>query len=50
MVVYMSDQVIEIFKELKTIAGDEPYVFVGRNVVHISAITLLTRRKSQHWH
>jgi integrase len=30
MVVYMSDQVIEIFKELKTIAGDEPYVFVGR--------------------
>ena len=30
MIVYMSDQVIEIFKELKTIAGDEPYVFVGR--------------------
>ena len=37
MVVYMSDQVIEIFKELKTIAGDEPYVFVGRQSgTHIS--------------
>ena len=30
MMVFMSDQVIEIFKELKTIAGNEPYVFVGR--------------------
>ena len=30
MIVYMSDQIIEILKELKTIAGDEPYVFVGR--------------------
>lgn len=37
MLVYMSDQVIEIFKELKTIAGDEPYVFVGRKSgTHIS--------------
>ena len=37
MVVYMSDQVIEIFRELKTIAGDEPYVFVGRQSgTHIS--------------
>ena len=37
MVVYMSDQIIEILKELKTIAGDEPYVFVGRKSgTHIS--------------
>lgn len=37
MVVYMSDQVIEILKELKQIAGDEPYVFVGRKTgTHIS--------------
>ena len=37
MVVYMSDQMIEILKELKVIAGDEPYVFVGRKSgTHIS--------------
>lgn len=37
MVVYMSDQIIEILKELKTIAGNEPYVFVGRKSgTHIS--------------
>lgn len=30
MIVYMSDQIIEILKELKSIAGDEPFVFVGR--------------------
>lgn len=37
MVVYMSNQVIEIFKELKQIAGNEPYVFVGRKSgTHIS--------------
>lgn len=30
MMVFMSDQVIEIFKELQTIAGNEPYVFCGR--------------------
>lgn len=37
MVVYMSDQIIEILKELKTIAGNEPYVFVGRRSgTHIS--------------
>ena len=37
MVVYMSDQMIEILKELKTIAGDEPYIFVGRKTgTHIS--------------
>jgi integrase len=50
MVVYMSSQVIEIFKELKTIAGDEPYVFVGRKRgTHISQ-TPLIQRKRQHWH
>ena len=33
----MSDQIIEILKELKTIAGTEPYVFVGRQSgTHIS--------------
>ena len=37
MVIYMSDQIIEILKELKTIAGTEPYVFVGRQSgTHIS--------------
>ena len=37
MVIYMSDQIIEILKELKTIAGNEPYVFVGRQSgTHIS--------------
>lgn len=30
MLVYMSDQVVEIFKELRTIAGNEPFVFCGR--------------------
>ena len=30
LVVYMSEQIITILKELKTIAGDEPHVFVGR--------------------
>ncbi|MDA3509600.1 tyrosine-type recombinase/integrase [Acinetobacter junii] len=47
MVVYMSDQVIEIFKELKTIAGDEPYVFVGRkSATHISHNAFNTAQKS----
>lgn len=47
MVVYMSDQVIEIFKELKTIAGDEPYVFVGRKTgTHISHNAFNTAQKS----
>ena len=47
MVVYMSDQVIEIFKELKTIAGDEPYVFVGRKSgTHISHNAFNTAQKS----
>ena len=47
MVVYMSDQVIEIFKELKTIAGDEPYVFVGRQSnTHISHNAFNTAQKS----
>ncbi|MDK2108349.1 tyrosine-type recombinase/integrase [Acinetobacter baumannii] len=47
MVVYMSDQVIEIFKDLKTIAGDEPYVFVGRKSgTHISHNAFNTAQKS----
>ena len=47
MVVYMSNQVIEIFKELKTIAGNEPYVFVGRQSgTHISHNAFNTAQKS----
>jgi integrase len=47
MVVYMSNQVIEIFKELKTIAGDEPFVFVGRKAgTHISHNAFNTAQKS----
>lgn len=47
MVVYMSDQVIEIFKKLKTIAGDEPYVFVGRKSgTHISHNAFNTAQKA----
>jgi len=47
MVVYMSDQVIEIFKELKTIAGNEPYVFVGRKTgTHISHNAFNTAQKA----
>ena len=47
MVVYMSDQVIEIFNELKTIAGNEPYVFVGRKSgTHISHNAFNTAQKS----
>ena len=47
MVVYMSDQVIEIFKELKAIAGNEPFVFVGRKPgTHISHNAFNTAQKS----
>ena len=47
MLVYMSDQVIEIFRELKTIAGNEPFVFVGRKPgTHISHNALNTAQKS----
>lgn len=47
MVVYMSDQVIEIFRELKTIAGDELFVFVGRKSgTHISHNAFNTAQKS----
>lgn len=47
MIVYMSDQVIEILKELKTIAGDEPYVFVGRKRgTHVSHNVLNTAQKT----
>ncbi|WP_435337583.1 tyrosine-type recombinase/integrase [Acinetobacter sp. LH3_13] len=47
MVVYMSDQVIEIFKELKAIAGNEPFVFVGRKSgTHISHNAFNTTQKA----
>ncbi|WP_171253855.1 tyrosine-type recombinase/integrase [Acinetobacter venetianus] len=47
MLVYMSTQVVEILKELKTIAGDEPYVFVGRKRgTHISHNAFNTAQKS----
>lgn len=47
MVVYMSDQVIEIFKELKAIAGNEPFVFVGRKPgTHISHNAFNTAQKA----
>lgn len=47
MVVYMSEQVIEIFKELKTIAGNEPFVFVGRKSgTHISHNAFNTAQKA----
>lgn len=47
MVVYMSDQIIEILKELKTIAGDEPYVFVGRKSgTHFSHNAFNTSQKN----
>ena len=47
MVVYLSDQVVEIFKELKTIAGDEPYVFVGRKSgTHVSHNVLNEAQKA----
>ena len=47
MVVYMSDQVIEIFRELKTIAGNEPFVFVGRQSgTHISHNAFNTAQKA----
>ena len=47
MLVYMSTQVVEILKELKTIAGDEHYVFVGRQRgTHISANAFNTAQKT----
>lgn len=47
MVVYMSDQIIEILKELKTIAVNEPYVFVGRKSgTHFSHNAFNTSQKS----
>ncbi|MGV2947246.1 tyrosine-type recombinase/integrase [Acinetobacter sp. AGC35] len=47
MVVYMSDQVVEIFKELKAIAGNEPFVFVGRKSgTHISHNAFNTAQKT----
>ena len=47
MVVYMSNQVMEIFKELKQFAGNEPYVFVGRKSgTHISHNAFNTSQKN----
>lgn len=47
MLVYMSTQMIEILKELKTIAGDGPYVFVGRKRgTHISHNPFNTAQKA----
>ena len=47
MMVYMSDQVAEILKELKTIAGDEPFVFVGRKRgTHVSHKVLNEAQKA----
>ena len=47
MIVYMSDQVIEIFRELKEIAGNEPFVFVGRKSgTYISHNAFNTAQKS----
>lgn len=46
MIVYLSTQMIEILKELKVMAGDEPYVFVGRkSSTHISHNTLNNAQK-----
>lgn len=47
LVVYMSDQIIEILKELKVIAVGSPYVFAGRkNGTHISHNVLNTAQKT----
>lgn len=47
MVVYMSNQVVDILKELKTIAGNEPFVFVGRKRgTHISHNAFNTAQKA----
>jgi len=47
MIVYMSDQIIEILKDLKTIAGDESFVFVGRKRgTHISHNAFNTAQKT----
>lgn len=47
MLVYLSDQMIEILRELQTIAGNEPYVFVGRQRgTHISHNAFNTAQKA----
>ncbi|MHA3098802.1 tyrosine-type recombinase/integrase [Acinetobacter brisouii] len=47
MVVYLSNQMIEILKELQVIAGNEPYVFVGRQRgTHISHNAFNTAQKA----
>lgn len=47
MLVYLSDQMIEILRELQAIAGNEPYVFVGRQRgTHISHNAFNTAQKA----
>lgn len=47
MLVYLSDQMIEILRELQCIAGNEPYVFVGRQRgTHISHNAFNTAQKA----
>lgn len=47
MLVYLSDQMIEILRELQAIAGNEPYVFVGRQRgTHISHNAFNTAQKN----
>ncbi|WP_180081878.1 tyrosine-type recombinase/integrase [Acinetobacter sp. YH12201] len=47
MIVYMSDQTISILNALKVIAGNEPYVFVGRKSgTHISHNAFNTAQKN----
>lgn len=47
MLVYLSDQMIEILRELQVIAGNEPYVFVGRQRgTHISHNAFNTAQKA----
>lgn len=47
MLVYLSDQMIEILRELQAIAGNEPYVFVGRQRgTHISHNAFNTAQKT----
>lgn len=47
MVVYLSSQMIELLEELKLIAGNEPYLFVGRKRgTHISHNAFNTAQKN----
>ncbi len=47
MIVYLSSQMIEILKDLKAMAGNEPYVFAGRKTgTHIAHNTLNNAQKA----